>query len=390
MVKALLISNFESHPVNSGRTTRLTNLVDHLNDHCNIECHLLVISDKEKMSDETKNYWGDRLFSLFTPKKISWKKHSLFDKIVARLKKWILRKYYQNIDVDTLYDQRLVPAIEKIQATYSFDIIISEYIFMSGYLKCFPESHKLIDTHDVFSNRFKIFSQQNIALPLESCSSTDERKALLRANAVIAIQNNDKDYFKKLTQGKVPVATVGYLYEHRQVNLNELQFNNTLLFFATATSWNISAYNTILTEILPKLKEQNIEFHTIVAGSITKHIIPKEEIEYIPYVENIQELYDRADLIINPTSFGTGLKIKSIEALKYNKLVVAHRHAFLGVEQVEQAVSLASNSKEMSQAIIELLSSVSTRDRLRAGIANFNQSYYQQNLNSLKKLTSTS
>jgi hypothetical protein len=52
------------------------------------------------------------------------------------------------------------------------------------------------------------------------------------------------------------------------------------------------------------------------------------------------------DVVINPTYQGTGLKIKTFEAIAYDKVLLTHPHSMTGIYEKNNAPIFASASAE--------------------------------------------
>ena len=58
------------------------------------------------------------------------------------------------------------------------------------------------------------------------------------------------------------------------------------------------------------------------------------------------DLYKLGDVSVNPCINGTGLKIKTFEALSYGKVVMVHPHSTIGIYNRECAPVFASTRAE--------------------------------------------
>jgi hypothetical protein len=81
--------------------------------------------------------------------------------------------------------------------------------------------------------------------------------------------------------------------------------------------------------------------------------------------------YSSVDLVINPVRFGTGLKIKTIEALAHGRPVVTTSGGRIGISAAFDRACVAVDSiEQMVDPIVELV-------RDRAELANLSQRAYQ-------------
>ena len=71
---------------------------------------------------------------------------------------------------------------------------------------------------------------------------------------------------------------------------------------------------------------------------------------------NLKSIYDLSDIVINPPSIGTGLKIKSIEALGFSKALISTSVGADGLENgINSVFLLANNANEFCNAINSII-----------------------------------
>lgn len=93
---------------------------------------------------------------------------------------------------------------------------------------------------------------------------------------------------------------------------------------------NFAALQLIIKEILPRLPE----FKLKVAGELSiDSLIPQQanNIEILGYIKSIGEIYKSGSILIAPFLFGTGIKIKLLEALAYDVAVITNKIGFQGI-----------------------------------------------------------
>ena len=86
-----------------------------------------------------------------------------------------------------------------------------------------------------------------------------------------------------------------------------------------------------------------------VGGYICKklgHYKNKEHITLVGAVEDPSDLYKLGDIAINPCVNGTGLKIKTFEALSYGKVAMTHPHSTIGIFNRAKAPVFNSDTAE--------------------------------------------
>ena len=89
----------------------------------------------------------------------------------------------------------------------------------------------------------------------------------------------------------------------------------------------------------PMIVNQDPELKLIIGGTVCEKI-PEDKysnIMLVGRVDSLDNFYQRGDVVINPVFQGTGLKIKTFEALSYGKVVIVHPHSSLGIYQRDTA-----------------------------------------------------
>lgn len=83
--------------------------------------------------------------------------------------------------------------LKRIQQTYKFDNVILNYIWLSKIANYF-KGNTILFTHDVFSFR----NPRLIGYYWISCTPNEEAKCINRVNYVLAIQEQEAQYYKDL------------------------------------------------------------------------------------------------------------------------------------------------------------------------------------------------
>jgi len=109
----------------------------------------------------------------------------------------------------------------------------------------------------------------------------------------------------------------------------------------------------VLHRVQPAIPDVTLQ----VCGRVCEAVAsPPDGVVLHGVVEDLQSYYRRATVVINPVMYGTGLKIKTVEALGYGKAVVSTPAGILGVgNSDDMPVRVADSPGDMAQPIIELL-----------------------------------
>ena len=121
------------------------------------------------------------------------------------------------------------------------------------------------------------------------------------------------------------------------------------------------------------------------AGSISnKDFARASNFECLGFVDDPKDFYQNMDIILNPNIGGSGLKIKSIEALAFGKPLIATHDAMIGIPTTQHYHSFKTID-DFCTGLAELCKSPDQIARLgKEGQAIFLE-YQQRQQNTLQK-----
>lgn len=306
----------------------------------------------------------------------------IFRKFLSVLK--LSRKIIIHYNIDEIYPHTLSKYVKKLDKIHNFDVIWVEYVWYSKILKAFDNKKvKIIDTHDVFSNREQLFLKNGEEPKWYYTTRAKEGKALSRANYVIAIQEEENKFFKKIVSNDVNVVTIG--------NTIEIQepckvYNKNFMFVGSNNDLNVTSIKYFINNLLPKIKIQNPESEFYVVGSVCNSIPDSDKYIKLGFVKDIKEAYKSARLVINPIQNGTGLNIKTIEALGYSKPLITTVCGAKGLDLEKNNYIIAKNDEEFCKKVTEVLNSDSLTDMLSKKAFDFASNYNISCIQSLKEI----
>jgi len=201
-------------------------------------------------------------------------------------------------------------------------VVIANYIFMAPAFQAVPEGTlRLIDTHDVFSTQASKVAAHGVAAPL-ACSPEVERLALLAADVVMAIQPEEG----AVLAGLVPERRVIQVGVPQAVAAPETAAPeaHTALCVGSPNLPNQDGIHHFLDQVWPLVLERLPDARLAIAGRLCDHVdAGTPGVRLLGYLEDLAPAYARAALVVNPTRVGTGLKVKSVEAIAHGKPLVA-------------------------------------------------------------------
>ena len=230
----------------------------------------------------------------------------------------------------------------------------------------------LVDTHDVLHIRNQQFHDRGYAHWL-SITRDEEAGALQLFDVILAIEQSEADVFRELAPAAKTIL-VGHSLEQQSREIcprkpgpafvvGYIGSRNHSNLFAITSFINAAMTGPLFADSSP------VEFH--VAGDICQwcaeelgELLPAlPNVRLVGRVENLSEFYSSIDVAINPVEFGTGLKIKSCEALAYGCLLLTTPAGKQGLPGgLQRFVVIVESQQEMVDKIREL---AHNRDELR-------------------------
>ena len=381
--KILIVSDCVFYPQNEGNSRRIYNIIKLMQSLEYVIDFIYYAPEKSIYERQMKEILGNGQFFFF---RILKKKSNIFGF-------YSKGAYFERFALPNTADLRYLPELDEkismIMKKCNYHIIWLEYLYQSKILEHIDDSViKVIDTHDRFAYRnYKMFPFTHIVIEY-SITFSGERKALGRADYVIAIQNEEEKYFKKLLKGKkTKVMTIG---DNHNIVKNEIQKSHDICFCGSGNGLNVDALNWFINEIFPMIVSQIKDCRLIVAGRICEKIAVgvNKKICLLGTVENLDTVYENCRVVVNPIRMGTGLNIKSIEAIAHCKPLVSTSVGARGLKWKKPIIAVADDESKFAEKVICLLEEDSLCEKYRNNCVKFIEEYNKNNLEAMRKVIS--
>lgn len=187
--------------------------------------------------------------------------------------------------------------------------------------------------HDYYNIKYQ--AQKSISnLLMRNYIYNNEKLAVKYANIVIALNNRDAAGIKKY-YGKCPDLLLPIFYTPIPVQKLRISVaaNNYILFVGAGQIVNVEGITWFIKKVSPFLK-----CTLVVVGTSCNAIMKWFSQDKYPnvvlrgFVDDLEELYINASAVICPIFSGSGMKTKTIEALRYGKTIFGTTEAFEGIE----------------------------------------------------------
>ena len=376
----LIISPVPTHPATSGNNTRvaaLTKSIRSLGHNVYFMYINYINGDISKMRED----WGNHF--IYVPYTRPIKKYY---RRIRKIKKFLSIKSAYTYLIDEWYDSNIDQYILDLTKKIKFDVVIVEYVFFSKALCNFSnDTLKLIDTHDVFTDRHKLHLKQGVKPSWFSTTAKEEKKGLRRADIIIAIQHQEVKFYENLVEN-IKVIELGHITPLVSTNYDAV-VPNSILIIASQNEINLHSTNLFMKEIFPEIKKYVPNAQVLLAGKLCGIIENHDGLKKMGEVDDLGKLYASAAVVVNPITFGTGLKIKSIEALGYAKPLVTTSIGAEGLESGKDSAFLVAESpKEFSEMVVTILTNKEISKKLSSEAYRYAREWNHNCLNKFEKL----
>lgn len=340
MQKILIVSKCPTHPTDAGNRWGILAQAEHFKQK-GYEVHFLYIEERGLKSPkeqydrdlrETKAYWGEGFHLL----KVTKRQKMLFN-INMRYRELFCHWHYQ---VDDNYPWGLSKMVNSLDAKYHFDICIINYYYLSKLFTQINIPKKAIFTHDCFSYKDLKIGESTLCITADT-----EARAMQRCPHIFAVQTIEADFFQLLS----PQSCVYNIFGKYEYHPQKIANNHNIVFLSGGNGMNQNGIRWFLKDVFPVIRNRFADARLLIGGSICK-AMPElknyEGVEVQGYVDDPAVFYAQADVCINPCYQGTGLKIKTFEAISYDKVTMVHPHSMEGIYDKDHAPLFASDKPE--------------------------------------------
>lgn len=245
-----------------------------------------------------------------------------------------------NVDLDDWCGPELLTAVDAVCDHFEIADCIVNYAFDSGvFLALPPSTRRILLTHDRFADRNRTLQAQGFRDPAwVSLTSDGEKRACQRADLVVALQHHEAEYFADLTDRQVEVAEVPPFFAKDYQPPRRYDGRLRIGYFGSPNALNEQSLARFIDrwERRPELVARS---RILVAGGASKSLgsyidparIEALGIELLGRFDQLGDFLAKVDLVINPESGGTGIKIKTLETLAHGCPLLSTRQGMVGL-----------------------------------------------------------
>jgi glycosyltransferase involved in cell wall biosynthesis len=268
-----------------------------------------------------------------------------------------------------------VATAEKLISQYRFDLVVCNYIYCLRVVKelkhLLEEIKSLVITIDAASRLDEQTYRFGIDTSYRACSKETEKECLDYADYVVAISKTEQRYFKQI--GVTSEILLSEYNAHDNLNGNyvaEDNFRHKRLFFGASNNpLNQKSIDDFLIRCWPSIISRVPEAELIIVGKISRSVSEKYKnvrLKGLVSYDRLLTYMSSAAISINPVYMGTGLKIKTVEAISMGLPTVSLPAGIDGLEDLNrQAFLLAEDWPDFADKCVKLLTDYDLWNRIR-------------------------
>ena len=269
------------------------------------------------------------------------------------------------IDYWERYPQGLSDFVAKLARRNQWRAIIVEYLWLHHTIADLPDGiTKLLDTHDVQYLRAREFASRGMTFPLR-ITRQEEQRIFDQFDAIIAIQSAEGSLIRDMCP-RSRILTVGSMGAAQRM-LPSRPIPGRVLYVGGYNGANIDGLRRFLTVIWPRIADQYERAQLHVCGYIYRAFLGEQfnGVCFLGHIEDVEEEYTEAVLVINPSWIGTGLKIKTVDALARGKPLVTTSKGVEGLGgAIETACIISNDEHSFAHSVLHLLINPNARNKL--------------------------
>ena len=268
-----------------------------------------------------------------------------------------------NVHADDWCPPELIHQFMLLTDQHCYNSIVVNYAFLSNLFTFTPSyCRKILLTHDKMSNRNLLLRSQGVN-PSSGMSITaeSERIACLRADIIVASNQQEADYFRESVKDTSTVIWAPPIMAYSPVRPPVSAVPIRIGYFGSANyvnELNLAAFLAALSQALQPSESATFA----VAGPISQTIcnfinyssVPNLTITNFGSTADLQAFIATCHFLVNPERGGTGIKIKTLECLAAGALVLTTAQGAIGLDSTSkyhQSPDIATLAVQVAELI---------------------------------------
>jgi len=268
---------------------------------------------------------------------------------------------------------------------YAYHSIIVEFAHVGKVLNGMKlDSLKIIDTHNIYFLRKEIFQEKGYEFR-HNLDKITELDTLSYFDVLMAIQAEEVRILKSMFPEKQVILVGHGASECSKTTPNKKYAVQTdekiVMVVGYKNDPNKHGLHEFISKAWPQIRTKNKDVYLRVCGPLSETIDTRRMIDkgVIPvgYKPSLKAEYERASVVINPVLAGTGLEIKSVEALLHGKALVSTRAGATGLvdKYINKAYLVINNYEHFASLVNRLLTDLNFRVQIESEAKKYAETF---------------
>lgn len=301
-------------------------------------------------------------------------------KIIFYLKKLLERPFFP-LTLSSFADEKLQVEAHNLIAKNEYQQVILDglhlgALFLQGnrWAKSVPKI--ILRAHNIETNLWKRAAEENKNLIYrwllnwqKNCVASIERTIAEGVDAIAAISVEDSEIFKQIApRTALKVIPLGLNFGHP---INAPGLNETNFLFIGRLDWapNRDGLEWILRDVWPKVHALRPQAKLYIVGSGDRSWLASYAqlpgVELMGFVKDIREAYAKCHFTITPLKYGSGTRIKVVEAFAMNRALISTRMGVQGAYLEDDDYVVAETTQEWIDTLSRITWNESAALRLK-------------------------
>jgi hypothetical protein len=244
----------------------------------------------------------------------------------------------------------LIATLIQLQLSLPPCAVLAEYVWMTRGLPLLdPSLLTVVDTIDVWSTHHEKVGA--FGIPDWQMRPEDEAQRLARAKVLVAIQPEEARILGNLAPDQ-EVVTAGVDFD--VVERSDWPAKPVVFCVGSDNPRNLLGLRDFLKFAWPEIRSAVPDVRLAVAGSIGAAVPDdRHDVDVLGPVDDLDPVYRRARVVVNPAVAGTGLKIKTVEALSRLRPIVTWPNGVEGLPaEMAELVPPAEDWLDFAERVI--------------------------------------
>jgi sugar transferase (PEP-CTERM/EpsH1 system associated) len=283
--------------------------------------------------------------------------------------------YKEPFQVRYFHSRKMETKIQELITLHDYDGVHVQHLRMAPYWEYYNDVPRILDLPDAFSLYWKrrIASSKGLSRifnTIEQKRVFNYEKILDKYDLSLVCSSEDQAYLQQERGIKnIEVLSNGVDVSTFSSEGHNYNPDKTILFTGNMDyAPNVDAVQYFVQDIFPLIRKEIPDVEFVIAGQrpVMKVLeLAGNGVTVTGFVQNLQDMYAKASIVVAPLRFGAGTQNKVLEAMAMGVPIVSRNIGFNGLNiQSGEGVILALETAQFARECIALLQSASKRETI--------------------------